>query len=177
MFKKTQQDLEREKKKLKKLEQNQISQQKCRQTKKLKLEEICEKNPQVGEILRPRRTRGQPRIDDKQPNLLSTIVDIATVGCGIDNRRRTEGLRSCKTLKELTLQLNALLNSEISESSVDLRLRPKRANSSGGNRHVKTVPIKLVKAQTSEHKSHVDSEFCTATIRALDSFTSYPGPD
>lgn len=80
------------------------------------------------------------------------------------------------TLDDLTLQLKAA-GFEISRSAAYLRLIPRRANTNEGKRHTKTVPVKLVKAQTSEHKSHMDSEFAAATIRALDCLASYLGPD
>ena len=54
---------------------------------------------------------------------------------------------------------------------------PRRVDSQEGKRHVKTVPIKLIKAQTSEHKSHIDTDFCVASIRALDSLASFFGPE
>ncbi|CAF3483867.1 unnamed protein product [Rotaria sp. Silwood1] len=54
-----------------------------------------------------RDTPGKPNIEDSQPGLLSTIVDIAN--CGVvaaDNRRRTDAIQSCLTLDLLNEQLN-----------------------------------------------------------------------
>jgi len=44
--------------------------------------------------------RGRPFLEKSQPELLATIVDIATHAA--DDRRRTENLRSVKTLDEMT---------------------------------------------------------------------------
>lgn len=176
-LKKLGQELAEEKKKLSRLEQNQVSQQKCRQNKKLKIEKICETNPDVGELLRPRKSYGKPPIENKQPHLLSTIVDLVSIdsGTGADHRRRTDMLRTCQTLDQLHLQLKTM-GFTISRSALYLRLIPHRANTAEGKRHVRTVPVKLARAQTSEHKKHEDTQFCTATIRNLNSLASFLGP-
>jgi len=43
-------------------------------------------------------------------------------------------------------------------------------------RHVKTVPVKLIRAQNDNHAKHVDGEFCTATITHLEELSSILGP-
>ena len=73
-----------------------------------------------------------------------------------------------KQLKDLGLN--------ISKSATYLRLLPRRNNTNEGNRHVQTVPVKLIRAQTSEHKSHINTQFAVATIRAVDSLASFLGP-
>lgn len=54
-LKKWNQELDQEKKKLKKLEQNQVRQLKCRQNKRLKVGEVFEKNPEIKEILQSKK--------------------------------------------------------------------------------------------------------------------------
>ena len=44
-----------------------------------------------------------------------------------------------------------------------------------GKRHVITVPVKLIKAQNDQHHRHMDTEFCTASINALEEITALLG--
>lgn len=69
------------------------------------LQELEESNPDVSGLLRKRPKPGRPRIEDKQPELLKTIVDIATYGSGADQRRRSDTIRTVMTLEELTREL------------------------------------------------------------------------
>lgn len=85
-------------------------------------------------------------------------------------------MRTCQTLDDLHIEL-LNLGKELSRSATYLRLSPRRSNSEEGKRHVKTVPVKLIKPQSSEHMSHQDSKFCTATIKALDTLASFLGPE
>lgn len=107
---------------------------------------------------------------------MNVISEIAIHGSGADARRRSELVRSCRTLDDLNLELNKI-GYNISRSATYLRLMPRRANSKQGMKHVKTVPVKLIRAQTSEHKAHIDTEFATASIRFLESLASFLGPE
>lgn len=107
---------------------------------------------------------------------MDTIVKLVSFGASAEAKRRSEALNSCKTLKELNQELIAL-GFQISESATYLRLLPKRSNSAEGKKHVVTVPVRLCKAQTNQHKYHIDQNFCTATIRGLENLASILGPD
>ena len=65
-----------------------------------------------------------------------------TVGAGTDSRRGTDVLNSCKKL-----DLHAALRGEGYFLIRHLRLILRRADSQEGKRRVKTVPIKLRKAE------------------------------
>lgn len=117
---------------------------------------------------------GRPRLEEDQPDLLQVITSIATLGSGAHLRRRDETMRCCRTLDELTEALKNL-GYDISRSATYLRLLPRLSNSREGKRHVQTVKVKLVKAQTSEHKNHQDTSFCTAIVMALNSVASFLG--
>ena len=125
----------------KKLKQNQASQKKHRENVRNKLESAKEKNPELAAILKSKKGPGKPRIEDKQPDLLKTIVDLVTCGSAADGRRRTDVLRSCRRLDDLHEQLKNLGYS-LSRSATYLRLIPRRFNTEEGKRHVKTVPVK-----------------------------------
>jgi len=64
----------------------------------------------------------------------------------------------------------------ISWSGLYLRLQPRCSSSLEDKRHVKTVPVTLIRAQNHNHKKHVDGEFCTATITHLEELSSILGP-
>ena len=121
------------------------------------------------------KTPGRPRLEAQQPELLEAIVQIAFYGSAAHDRRRDEVIQSVKTLDELT---SALLERgfKLSRSGLYLRLLPKNSSSIEGKRHCTTVPVKLIRAQNSAHAHHIDSHFCTATNRALESLASMLGP-
>lgn len=176
MKRKLEVELQAEQLKLKRLRSDQSRQVKSRKTKKARMEEICQSHPEISKILKLRTIKGRPSKNEECPDLLQTIIDVATVGGAADLRRRSDMIRTCKTLDQLHKYLEQNLDLEISRSAVYLRLLPRKSNSIEGKRHVTTVPVKLVKAQTSEHKSHVDSHFCLSTIRSVESLASLLGP-
>jgi len=159
--------------KLKRLAQER--QAKFRSEKKSKLEELCQKNPELKQELKIRNSRGRPCAEEDQPELLKAIVDIATYGSAADDRRRTESIRSVKTLDELTAALRSK-GFAISRSGVYLHLLPRRSDTIEGKRHVHTVPVKLARAQTDSHKDHIDGKFAKATINNLEEIAAWLGP-
>lgn len=160
---------------LKRKGKEQERQKKHRMDRKRKFQELCQKDPNLLKELKMQTARGRPTLDKSQPELLSTIVDIATHGSAADERRRTENLRSVKTLDELT---EALISSgfTISRSGVYLRLLPRRSDTHEGKRHVNTVPVKLIRAQNDTHKTHSDEKFAKATIAYMEELASVLGP-
>lgn len=111
-----------------------------------------------------REEQGRPPLDIDQPELLKTIIEIAMFGGAADNRRRTELVRSCKTLKDLHTELQSQ-GFSISKSGTYLRLLPRKSHTLEGKRHVNTVPVKLCRAQADARKEHLDGKFCIASIR------------
>ncbi|CAH1105641.1 unnamed protein product [Psylliodes chrysocephalus] len=93
-----------------------------------------------------------------------------------DDKRRTESIRKVKTLDECTQELRKI-GFDISRSGTYLRLIPRKSNSAEGRRHVSTVPVKLIRAQTNHHKSHLDSKFVETSIHYLENIASILGPD
>ncbi|KAG5864171.1 hypothetical protein JTB14_028084 [Gonioctena quinquepunctata] len=85
--------------------QNAAAQKKHRDGMKRKLEDICHENPEIKKRLSLRDSVGRPSLENDQPSLLKTIADIALFGSAADDRRRTESIRSVKTLDELTQEL------------------------------------------------------------------------
>ena len=162
-------------KKLKRKKYEQEKQKIFRKKKKETLAEICAKNPEIRSKLKIRQTAGRPTIEEDQPLLLKTIVDIALYGSAAHDKRQSDMYRSVRNLDELTEQLK-IHGFQISRSAVYTRLMPKRSLSSEGKRHVTTVPVKLIRAQNDLHSKHIDGRFCTATLNHLEEVASLLGP-
>jgi hypothetical protein len=163
-------------KQLSKKKDDQKRSQKARVEKKRKLNALIEDNPELRASLNVRAKPGRPRLEEDQPSLLETIVDIAMHGSASHERRQSDVYRSIKTLDQLTEQLK-MDGFTISRSGLYLRLLPKRSSSLEGQRHVSTVPVKLIRAQNDHHAKHIDGLFCTATIRHLEELASMLGPN
>lgn len=93
-----------------------------------------------------------------------------------EERRRSEIVRSCRTLNYLHEKLNEH-GFQISRSSIYLRLLPRNYTTLEGKRHVVTVPVKLSRPEADHHKAHIDQHFCVATIRSLETVASILGPN
>ncbi|KAJ8687960.1 hypothetical protein QAD02_024398 [Eretmocerus hayati] len=168
--------LESEKKALRKKVRDSIRKKKSRKHQKLQLQKIKEEHPNIAQVLKFRDgVVGRPRIEVDQPGLLETILEIASLSAATDLRRQSDAVRSCRTLSDLQKALEQE-GFTISQSGLYLRLIPKRSNSEEGKRHVKTVPVKLCRAQNDLHAKHIDRPFCHATIRALETLASILGP-
>ncbi|CAF4972840.1 unnamed protein product [Rotaria sp. Silwood1] len=88
------------KQKLNRLKSNQIAQARIRKNRRIRMARLLNSHPELAKemVSMVRDTPGKPNIEDSQPGLLSTIVDIAN--CGVvaaDNRRRTDAIQSCLT--------------------------------------------------------------------------------
>ncbi|XP_042896686.1 uncharacterized protein [Parasteatoda tepidariorum] len=161
--------------KLEKLKKERERAQKNRSNFKRKIAQISESDKSASPLIREKK--GRPTVEENQPDLFKTIIEIATYGSAADPKRRTETIRSIKTLDELTNVLKTQYGYNISRSGVYLRLLPRQFNSREGKRHIQTVPVKLMKAQNETHKTHVDSKFAAATIQNLELLASILGPN
>ncbi|CAF4663525.1 unnamed protein product, partial [Rotaria sp. Silwood2] len=156
-------------KQLKRLEQLRLSQAKYRKTKKLKLKRLIEKHPDaaVAHNLAAYDQTGQPSIEDRgQKRLFEVIIEIASRGAAADPFRSSNLISPCITLDKLTERLKER-GFVLSRSATYLRLIPRRSNSIEGKRHVRTVPIRLIKANNDQHKKHDDQYVATNTINHL----------
>lgn len=154
---------------------DQERQQKYRAEKRKKLDELCATNPEIEKVLKRKAVR-RSRLEIEQPTLLETIVKIATHGSASHERRREDILRSITTLSEMQEEL-LRQGFNLSRSGLYIRLLPKCSSSTEGKRHVKTVPVKLLRAQKDAHIEHIDGKFCKATITHLEEIASILGPN
>jgi len=164
-----------EKQNLKRKKLDAERQKKFRQSKRAALEDICSENPDILKKLKLRNSAGRPNLEKDQPLLLQTIAEIAMFGSSTDERRRNEVIRSCQSLDSLHAEL-VKKGFSISRMGTYLRLLPRNSNTIEGKRHVSTVPVKLIRAQTDLHKSHVDTSFAVTSIRYLECLASLLGP-
>ena len=144
------------KSKLKRVEQNVENQKKLREKKKLEMEKLKRDFPEIALTLSVREEPGRPRLEEDQPNLNTDILEIATIGAACSDRRREELFRTEKTLDQLHAALQAL-GYKISRSGVYLRLLPRDATTSQGKKHVKSVPVRLVRPEEKTSRSDVCS--------------------
>lgn len=69
-----QKSLEAEKKYMKLIQDSAERQQKSRQNRKRKIEELVETNPEIATVLKIHNKRGRPRVEESQPELLRVII-------------------------------------------------------------------------------------------------------
>ncbi|XP_065676009.1 uncharacterized protein LOC136092190 [Hydra vulgaris] len=103
-------------------------------------------------------------------------MDIALHGSSADEKRRSEVLRSIKTLDELTSEKNKI-GFAISKSALYTHLLPRSYGTLEGKRHVKTVPVRLISPQNKSHLKRVDGLFFSSTIKYVEEVRSILGPD
>ena len=171
-------NLKQKKMKLKRLQQEATRQHERRLKIKRTLEDIVEEQPNLRPKLRQftRDTRGRPAITDDSPDLLEAIIDIASIGAAASDRRRSQEMRSCKTLDDLHKTLSKQ-GYHLSRSGTYLRLLPRRSSSMEGKRHIKTVHVKLIRAANTAHDRHKDAAFAFASMSYLDEICSMFGED
>ena len=154
-----------------KLRRNKVvakAQQKYRDKQRAALRNAAASNPSVPF----RESVGRPLCSEDE--IIQVIIDLAMPGSSADERRRTEVIRSCRSLDDLHAALQRK-GYEISRSGTYLRLLPRRSDTREGKRHEKCAPVKLISARTDSHKSHPDSKFCTASIRNVEALSSLLG--
>ena len=150
---------------------------KARLDKKKKVEELIEKRPEIAEELSCLTTTtkvGRPTFAQND-NLLHTVQEIAILGCGSEDRRRSEIIRSVRTLDDLVDELKKQ-GFTLSRTAVYLRLLPSRVNTTQGKRHVTTVPVKLCRASNDKRSKNPDRWFAAKTMEHAEELASLFGP-
>ena len=165
-------------KELKRLQQKAKWQTDYRIKMKQTIEELSKTNENVAKALKPmnRGIPGRPRIETEQPQLLSSIIDIVQASSSADDRRRTEMIRSVKTLDDLHLELKSI-GFNLSRSATYFRLLPKKGNTMSGKRHVQTVPVKLLRPENSLRKKNIDRMYAKSFTDDMKNLDPLFGPD
>ena len=131
---------------MKSLEDNRKRQKECREKQKARWSELKKDHPEIASKLKICEKSGCPSVIETQPELLSTIVKIATYGAAAAEKRRCETLRTVKTLDELTEALRKE-GFNIGRSTVYYHLAPRNTRTVDGKKHVNTVPVDLLRLQ------------------------------
>ena len=169
-------DIDSKKKELHKKQLHSLHSKKHRESQKSKLVIVCIQNPDVTKALTLHKERGRPRLEESQPELLKTIVELAMFGASAEERRRCEIMRTCRTLSDLHTRMLEL-GFNISRSGIYIRLLLRRYNTLEVKRHVTAVPVKLSWPEADHHKAHPDHHFCTSTVRTLETVAWILGPN
>ena len=121
-----------------------------------------------------KQSRDEER-EAQNKKLITAISQIAISGSATHERRRSEIMRTVKTLDQLTEALNREVCS-LKRLSVYLRLLPRNLITKEGKRHVTTAPVKLISAKNSKHQNHPCTNFAKATVNALEELAGLLGP-
>lgn len=175
---KTIRELEQELKQLKRLLENKRRDQQRSKQRRAKQREtllqVSRNESVLNNDLHIRDKRGRPSLDEDQPGIIKTILEIVNSSASAHERRQMETLNTCKTIDSLKKALEEL-GYTISRSATYLRLLPKRAKTNEALRHVNPAPIKLLRARDDLHKGHDDTMFCKASIEHLKELASFLG--
>ena len=85
---------------------------------------------------------GRPRIKEDKPGLLETILALVQSSSATDDRKRSEMIRTVKSLSDLHLELLAA-GYNLSRNTTYIRLLPRRENTNSVKSHIQTVPVCL----------------------------------
>ena len=118
--------LKKEEVELSRLKSNAKSQQKMRVKKKKLIKKACEEDEKLAKILKSvsRNQVGRPRIEEDQPLVLQTILDIVDASSAAHDRRREPIIKTVKTLDDLVAALNER-GITIKRGATFLRLLPR----------------------------------------------------
>lgn len=138
---------------------------KRREEEKKVIQALANKSPENAQALKHfnRGIIGRPPLEVDQPGLCSAILDIVGATSAADERRRTEGLRSITTVRELSGKLEEV-GFIVSKSATYLRVLPRRANTREGRLHIHAVPVKLLRPEHSLRKAHQDRMFAKSGV-------------
>ena len=146
-------------------------QQRFRRNQRRNLKKIQAKYPEAAKLLKVHDKPGHPSVVDTQPGLLQAICDLAIIGASADERRRSDVIRTCKTLDDTHERLLEL-GFELARSTLYNHLIPRNSRTAEGKRHVTVAPVKLCRAQNDLSREHQDQMFCKSTINALEAVAS-----
>ena len=121
-----------------------------------------------------KQSRDEER-EAQNKKLITAISQIAISGSATHERRRSEIMRTVKTLDQLTEALTREVCS-LKRLSVYLRLLPRNLITKEGKRHVTTAPVKLISAKNSKHQNHPCTNFAKVTINALEELAGLLDP-
>ena len=132
--------------------------------------------PALAREMKLRECVGRPRLEVDQPGILEDLLQIATIGSACSDKRRDDLFRTVKTTDDLTKAITDL-GYKVSRSAVYVRLLPRDHTTREGKRHVKTIPVKLVKPDNNLRRAHPDRMFAAETSKTADVIAHTMGPE
>ena len=177
-MKKDMDDLKFKEKKLQQMQQGAARAQKYYKKKSACIKRAAEASPDDSELQRYSQVKiGRPSTEDLQPGFINSLKDIVQLHLGgTDERRRSEIIRTVKTLDDLKSELEGL-GFNISRMGLYYHLLPKRAKTIEGRRHHPAVPVRLIRAQNTKRLQHPDRDFCYQTQLMIKSVCKLFGPE
>ena len=160
------------KKDMKKCLQNVMRQKKHRTMTQAKLKSLKHESSQMSSST-DNSISQQSKSDNEL--LCEAITLIALSGSAAHERRRSDIVRSVKTLDQLTIALQKE-GFDLKRGSVYLRLLPRNASTKEGKRHILTAPVKLIRPSNSKHSDHPSILFARASINYLEELAGLLGP-
>ena len=159
---------------LKALKTNLLHQSSLHKRKRELNERIAIEHPKYSNL--QRKSAGRPCLEEDQPELAKTLLEIASYGAAAHEKRQMDVFHSITSLPKLqeALESHGL---QISKSGLYLRLLPRNSSSIEGKKHKYTVPVKLIRCANDEHKRHPDSLFAKTSINHLEEIASMLGPE
>ncbi|XP_033217552.1 uncharacterized protein LOC117173210 [Belonocnema kinseyi] len=140
-IKKLKAEISKNKGNLDSLKNNARRQKQFKDQRKNALKRVCENHPDIAEkTLKIHETTGRPRLEVNQPDLMKTIIQLATFGASAEEKSGSEALNSCRTLPELCEELK-IFGYNISKSAAYLRLLPRNSKTIEGRKHVKNIRL------------------------------------
>ena len=162
-------------KSLKRNKSLQKSSQKYRTKNKKALERALKDFPGLENTIKMKGSAGRPPLEDVYPSLHADILNIATVGAASSEKRREDLFRSVKSTDQLHSALDDL-GYRLSKTALYYRLLPKNSRSSEGKRHVKTVPVRLVRPENNLRRKHPDRMFAAESYNSCFKIVETLGP-
>ena len=173
-------DLSNKKKKLKKslkrCKSNRKASKKRRDKAKKVMEQAIRDFPGLEKSMKVRSSAGRPPLEEMYPSLHTDILSIATIGAACSEKRREDLFRSVKTTDQLQSALDEM-GYKLSRTAVYYQLLPKDSRSPDGKKHVRTVPVRLVRPENNLRKKHPDRMFAAESYNCCFKIAETIGPE
>ena len=148
---------------------------KKRDKQKKNWEKAVQDFPSIANNLKIRDSVGRPPVEEVYPNLHADILNIATIGAAASEKRREDLFRTVKTLDQLHSSLSDL-GYKLSRQTAYLRLLPKGSASNQLKKHVRTVPVRLVRPENNLRRKHPDRSFAAESYNSAFKIAEVMGP-
>ena len=106
----------------------------------------------------PKKKRGRPPLEDQFPGFSAALLEVANALAGAHPKRQAESLQLPLSLDDLVIKMDKA-GFKVKRSTAYLRLLPHRSSSLEGQRHIRTIPVRLAKPDNNDHTAHQDTAF------------------